>query len=179
MSRILDGNVYGAFGVTGFPRVGFGDYIGGTATGWPAKGGFLRHLCSIVELEFLGLDRFQRANMSDDPEKEEAYYNKMRLLGEILDETTEKDLDSPRLFVGVPAGSGVWVIYTTFSRSRREGLGRIGNALTMEERCDKIKEFGGTFYEDPKDCPHLDLDGSRGGEGEQPEDTFACVSECP
>lgn len=121
--------------------------------------------------------------MSDDPEKEEAYCNKMRFLGakwysnpwqEILDETAEKDLDSPRLFAGVPADGGVWVIYTTFSRSRREGLGRIGNTLTMEERCDKIKEFGSTFYEDTKDCPHLDLDGSRDGEGDQLEDTFAC-----
>ncbi|KAH7264847.1 uncharacterized protein BKA55DRAFT_534809 [Fusarium redolens] len=134
MSRISGGNVYGPFGVTVFPRSGFGDRTGGTAIGWPAKGGYLTHSCSLVELEFLGLDRFQRTNMSHDPEKEEAHCAKMRLLGakwyrnpyqELLDETAEKDIDSPRLFVGVTADGGVWVIYTTLLGSRREGLGRL------------------------------------------------------
>jgi hypothetical protein len=179
MSRISGGNVYGPFGVTVFPRSGFGDRTGGTAIGWPAKGGYLTQSCSLVELEFLGLDRFQRTNMSLDPEKDEAHCAKWyrNPYQELLDETAEKDIDSPRLFVGLTADGGVWVIYTTLLGSRREGFGRIGNALTMEERCDKIKEFGGTFYEDPKDCPHLDLNGSRDGEGEQPEDFFECAED--
>lgn len=38
----------------------------------------------------------------------------------------------------------------------------IDNAFTMEEPCAVIKQFGVTFYAEPKDCPHLDLDGSLG-----------------
>ncbi|KAF9786534.1 hypothetical protein IL306_001549 [Fusarium sp. DS 682] len=169
MSDNLFGDGYmGPFGTTHFPRLGFNDRAGGHATGWPAKGGYLVHSCSLVELEFLGLDRFEKAERSDDPEKEEAHCAKMRLLGakwyrnpyqELLDEQAEKDNDSPRLYVGVQSDGGIWAIQTTLLETRRKGLGRIENALTMEERCKMIKEFGGTFYKDPKQCPHVDLDG--------------------
>ena len=33
--------------------------------------------------------------------------------------------------------------------------------FTMQERWQKIKEFSGTFYAKPKECPYLDLDGSK------------------
>ncbi|KAF4952551.1 hypothetical protein FGADI_6622 [Fusarium gaditjirri] len=163
-------SVDGEFGVTWFPRCQFGGLTGGSVTGWPKRGGYYTHLCSVAELEFLGLDRFKPVNRSGDPDEEEAHCARMRQLGakwfQDLDGEIENqwkhDLpDSPRLYAGWPAGGGVWVLYTTFSQTKRKGLGRIGNALTMEERCKLIKELGGTFYAKPKDCPHLDLDGLR------------------
>lgn len=171
---LTEGGWYGDFGVTSFPRCDFGSRVGGVVHGWPAKGGFYAHLCSVAVLEFLGLDRFKPSNKSDDPEKEEAHCAKMRQLGAKWFRNPDHQLrageklrngepDAPLLFVGWPAGGGVWVIHTTLSQSARKGLGRIGNAFTMEERCKIIDQLGGTFYTDPKDCPHLDLDGSREG----------------
>lgn len=54
---------------------------------------------------------------------------------------------------------GVWAL----SMTRREAydleklFGLIYNARDMNERCRMIERFGGTFYEDPRDCPYLDL----------------------
>ncbi|KAI3581820.1 hypothetical protein IWW34DRAFT_729591 [Fusarium oxysporum f. sp. albedinis] len=171
---LTEGGWDGDFGVTSFPRCDFGSRVGGVVHGWPAKGGFYAHLCSVAELEFLGLDRFKPSNKSDDPEKEEAHCSKMRQLGAKWFRNPDHQLrageklrngepDAPLLFVGWPAGGGVWVIHTTLSQSARKGLGRIGNAFTMEERCKMVEQLGGRFYADPKDCPHLDLDGSREG----------------
>ncbi|KAK1762697.1 hypothetical protein QBC33DRAFT_460789, partial [Phialemonium atrogriseum] len=58
---------------------------------------------------------------------------------------------------GWPAAGGVWVLKTSHRDVLYRGLGRIGNARDMEERCCLIKRFGGIFYENPADCPHLDL----------------------
>ncbi|KAF5246717.1 hypothetical protein FANTH_6787 [Fusarium anthophilum] len=158
----------GEFGVTWFPRCQFGGLTGGSVTGWPKRGGYYTHFCSIAELEFLGLDRFKPVNSSGDPVEEEAHCARMRQLGATwfkdLDEEIENQWkyglpDSPRLYAGWPADGGVWVLFTTFSQTGRKGLGRIGNALTMEERWELIKELGGTFYAKPEDCPYLDLDG--------------------
>ena len=33
--------------------------------------------------------------------------------------------------------------------------------FTMEERWQKIKEFDGKFYAEPRECPYLDLGGSK------------------
>jgi hypothetical protein len=162
----------GDFGVTRFPRCEFGSRVGGVVYGWPAKGGFYSHLCSVAELEFLGLDRFKACDKSDEPEKEEAHCAKMRQLAASWFRDPDHELraeakyrnrepDAPLLFIGWPDDGGVWVIHTTLSQSARKGLGRIGNAFTMEERCKIIQQLGGIYYADAKDCPHLDLDGSR------------------
>ncbi|KAF5681219.1 hypothetical protein FHETE_8 [Fusarium heterosporum] len=169
---LTEGGWVGDFGVTRFPRCDFSNLVGGVVHGWPAKGGFYCRLFSAAELEFLGIDRFKPSNKSDDPEKEEAHCAKMRQLGanwyrdpdhrlRAGRKARNKDPDTPLLFVGWPAEGGVWAIKTDLSQSIRKGYGRIGNAFTMEERCKIIEELGGTFYADPKDCPHLDLDGSR------------------
>jgi len=61
--------------------------------------------------------------------------------------------DAPRLYVGWSVDGGVWALQATRFQSKRKGLGRINNVFTMEERWQKIKEFGGTFYTEPKDWP--------------------------
>lgn len=39
----------------------------------------------------------------------------------------------------------------------KKPFGLIYNARDMNERCQMIERFGGTFYEDPRECPYLDL----------------------
>lgn len=169
-NNLSEGGFHGKFGVTWFPRCRFGGTFGGVVIGWPAKGGYYSHLCSAAELEFLGIDRFKPANKSDEPVKEEAHCAKMRQLGakwyrdpfhQLSDQDKNDDPDAPRLFVGWPADGGVWAIHTTLFESEKRGLGRIGNAFTMLERCEVIKQLGGSFYKDPKECSFLDLDGSK------------------
>jgi hypothetical protein len=58
---------------------------------------------------------------------------------------------------GWPAGGGVWVLREDAERAGEKDAGMLFNAYTMEERCAIIEQLGGTFYADPKDCPHLDL----------------------
>lgn len=59
--------------------------------------------------------------------------------------------------VGWPAEGGVWVLNTTKSAVAEKGAGILYNAYSMAERCRVIEKLGGTFYENPKDCPDLDL----------------------
>lgn len=65
--------------------------------------------------------------------------------------------DKPVLYIGWPASGGVWALSMDPWDAAKEGYGVIYNSLTMEEQCEMIGEFGGTFYQDPKDCPYLDL----------------------
>lgn len=68
--------------------------------------------------------------------------------------------DKPVLYIGWPASGGVWALSMNLRDAAKEGYGVIYNSLTMEEQCEMIEEFGGTFYQDPKDCPYLDLPGN-------------------
>ncbi|KAM0233775.1 hypothetical protein ACHAP5_010298 [Fusarium lateritium] len=168
---LTEGGFDGNFGNTWFPRSHFCGRTGGLVKGWPAKGGYYTLLCSVAELEFLNLDRFKPTNRSEDTQEEEAHCARMRQLGarwyrdpyeQVDDETS--GIEILRLYIGWPADGGVWAIQATSSQSNLKGLGRINNAFTMEERWQAIKEHGGIFYVEPKDCPYLDLDDSKEGE---------------
>ena len=63
----------------------------------------------------------------------------------------------PILLVGWPKDGGVWVFKATEIEAFLKGSGRVANAYTMKERCKAIEQIGGSFYADPKQCPHLDL----------------------
>jgi hypothetical protein len=60
-------------------------------------------------------------------------------------------------YAGWPAGGGVWMLLTSETYARLKGTAIIHNALNMEERCKAIEKLGGRFYENPRDCPFLDL----------------------
>lgn len=49
------------------------------------------------------------------------------------------------------------MLKTTKDEASRKGVAIIYNAYNMEERCKAIKQVGGVFYADPKDCLDLDL----------------------
>ena len=68
----------------------------------------------------------------------------------------DMDMDEV-LHAGWPETGGVWVLHTTVDDARRKGFGLLGNSYTMQERCMMIERLGGVFYDDPKDCPYLDL----------------------
>lgn len=150
-------------------RVCFGMTSGAFVKGFPSKGGVYVLSCSAIELDFLGLDRFEIALPSADPAEEDAFCIKMRLLGAVWWPSIEKSKPSWRdklmglgpvekqRFIGVTLQGGVWVLETDMLDSSNRQLGRIGNARDMEEKCRAIERFGGTFYTDPNDCPHLDF----------------------
>ncbi|KAL7802069.1 hypothetical protein V8C44DRAFT_345971 [Trichoderma aethiopicum] len=147
---------------------------GGFVRGWPSKGGIyvLSHVFG-VELEFLGLDRFNNTARPSIPdpaaasEEEEAHCNKMRQLGARWYKSEEdyrfsnyapELFDRDIIYVGWPAGGGVWVLFLpSRSYARMDGVAIIHNAFNMEERCKAIEQLGGRFYENPRDCPFLDL----------------------
>ncbi|KAJ9149719.1 hypothetical protein NKR19_g5519 [Coniochaeta hoffmannii] len=144
--------------------------------GFPQKGGLYELArCFSPELDFLGLDRFRptpRPSITDAESRaeEEAHCNKMRQLGARYYNTTsawESALwgndfetgDADFLKIGWPStGGGVWVLRCTVMEASERGVAAIYNAFNMDERCKIIKQLGGTFYADPKDCPYLDLD---------------------
>ncbi|KND88129.1 hypothetical protein TOPH_07235 [Tolypocladium ophioglossoides CBS 100239] len=148
--------------------VSFGSGAGAAVLGWPSKGGiYVLRPSLAVELDFLGLDRFQDAKRANSSSDEELHCNKMRQLGvvwweyegdyrfSLIDDTWRYNSTSVK--VGWPATGGVWVSKDNGHGSKRKGRRYIHNAYDMEERCTVIERLGGVFYADPKDCPDLDL----------------------
>lgn len=149
-------------------RIAFGSHSAAVVRGWPSKGGFYDlYPCFAVELDFLGLDHFQTANRSQNATDEEAHCKKLRQLGakwwESEEAFVEYDLThyskgtDPRLFFGWPARGGVWVLNKTRDQCDELGTGRIYIATDMEKRCEVLEKLGAVYYENPEDCPDLDL----------------------
>ena len=140
---------------------------GCTVFGWPSSGGMLRKSVDAVELEYLGLDRFQESTRSQTPAEEDAFCQKMRKLGAkwwrneehyfdvLLGELEMTEEEAVQLEVGWPAAGGVWVLRSQSKRTLPKDIGQIHMALNMEERCRVIEKLGGKFYVNPEDCPDL------------------------
>ncbi|PTB46640.1 hypothetical protein M441DRAFT_126913 [Trichoderma asperellum CBS 433.97] len=150
-------------------RSEYGMRPGAKVKGWPSKGGiYILYPCLGFELSFLGLDRFRsipRPSLSEPnaTAEEDAHCDKMRQLGAQWWKT-EADYRAYRyqphymeVIAGWPAGGGVWVFKTSDTKARVRGAAIIHNAFNMEERCKAIEQLGGVFFENPKDCPDLDL----------------------
>ncbi|KAI9170783.1 hypothetical protein HJFPF1_00256 [Paramyrothecium foliicola] len=138
-----------------------------TVHGWPSSGGFYILSCDGVELEFLGLDRFNPTPRSQDHAEEDEFCAKMRMLGakwyESVDDYLLEGLRSEHQrkpwvkAFGWPAGGGVWALKMSSTDAEQKGPARIRNSFSMEERCREIEKLGGVFYADPTKCPDLDL----------------------
>ncbi|KAI4864572.1 hypothetical protein F4820DRAFT_423137 [Hypoxylon rubiginosum] len=141
-----------------------------TVYGYPSSGGVLvLPFCNGVDLSFLQLARFEPAERSDDPVVEDQHCARMRALGaweftsayeyETMDIFHPGMLDKKVLVVAAwpRSGAGVWVLKTPMGQGYTKGLARVWNALDMDERCEVVKSLGGTFYEDPAQCPDLEL----------------------
>lgn len=135
--------------------------------GWPSTGGFYTLSCDGVELEFLGLDRFEPTPRSQNPAEEDAFCANMRKLGADWYRDQEAEVADSlggqyrtnyvvKAF-GWPADGAVWALKMPYMESYMKGIGRIRNAFSMEERCRQIEKLGGVFYSDPAECPDLKL----------------------
>jgi hypothetical protein len=149
-------------------RVSFLAKAGAVVRGFPSTGGVYIHSCSVMELDFLGLDRFETAPRSSDPAEEDDFCARLQLFGAVWwpsvadkDEAHAwaalrhpNDRKSKIRFIGVEQG-GVWALEIDRREGVEKGVGRIENAMTMEEKCRAIEKFGGDFYPDPTQCPLL------------------------
>ncbi|KAL8896656.1 MAG: hypothetical protein Q9207_007606 [Kuettlingeria erythrocarpa] len=144
-----------------------------TIRAWPSQGGFYSlHPAGVVELDFLGLDRFTEAPRSDDPTEEDALCQRMRAMGaewfrheDDIDKWTPpvirdgRRVGKQQLWFGWPENGGVWVLELEEFEADRKGVGRIYNACNMEERCRVLERLGATFFGKAADCRHTkDID---------------------
>lgn len=152
-------------------RTAFGS--GGTLVfGWPSTGGVWVHTnCYGVELDFLGLDRFQVSETQrvSDPDAEDAFCQRLDKIGARF-YATERDYNAwslqrdrrPTLWVGWPGRvpeDGSFALWVSPCEGAEKGTARIRNAFDMAERVEAIKSLGGRFYqrwEDVKEDEPLD-----------------------
>lgn len=134
--------------------------FGGTGTivsGWPSTGGIWVHAdCYGVELDFLGLSRFEPSDTERFSPAEDGFCKRLEMIGAHFYESeyayniqTYQYNDS-RVWYGWPGDApegGVWVLRTNGTEGAELGVSRIRNALTMEEKCKAIEMLGGKFYE--------------------------------
>ncbi|KAK6432574.1 hypothetical protein LTR95_011252 [Oleoguttula sp. CCFEE 5521] len=129
--------------------------------GWPSTGGVWVHeYCSAIELDFLGLPRFETCATDRYSDKEDHFCDRLQRIGATFYKT-EHNFNTrmskywqpgvkPEFWYGWPRGStegGVWALWTRKSEGIELGTSRIKNALSMEERCTAIEALGGKFYE--------------------------------
>jgi hypothetical protein len=142
--------------------------------GYPSIGGVLIKGVSAVELLHLNLDRFKEANRSSDPADEDEFCKRLRNLGAVwwpseqdevyavlgALEEGESEKGAKVIETGWPSsGNGVWVLkYDTKKWKEKFGAMLLELALNMDERCQVIKELGGSFFEDPGACEDLRFD---------------------
>jgi hypothetical protein len=139
--------------------------------GYPSTGGVLIKGVCAVELLHLNLDKFKKANRSLDPAEEDEFCKRLRSLGARwwLSEghhvdmmIGEGDLEKEAKVVqtGWPSsGNGVWVLkYNAKDLNARLRVQLLKLASNMDERCQVIKELGGSFFEDPGACEDLRFD---------------------
>ena len=138
--------------------------------GYPSIGGVLIKGVSAVELLYLNLDRFKEANRSSDPAEEDEFCKRLRNLGAVwwpsegdsVDALEERDLVEEAMVVEIgwpSSGNGVWVLkYDANKWNERFGVMLLELTLHMDERCQVIKELGGSFFEDPRACEDLRFD---------------------
>jgi len=151
-------------------RVSFGS-LGTVVEGWPNKGGlYVLHHPTPASLSFLHLDRFIHIRLNEDPALEDEFCSRLKMLGAAY--WPEEDMDyywqygqfgfkgtgqrkkTEALFGWVGSGmEGVWVLERDKVQVKKEIVGLVENAVTMEERCKVIEILGGTFFKDPRDCP--------------------------
>ena len=142
-------------------RTAFGRLPGCTVYGYPSSGGVLIKEADIVDMQFLSLNRFKPSQRSSDIVEEDKFCSLVRRLGatwwaseqEWIDvqlgvrEATE--LEKIVLVFGWPSdGVGMWVLRFASEREVPSDFGRLGMAISMDERVEVMKEYGATFYKD-------------------------------
>ncbi|KAI0468143.1 hypothetical protein F4859DRAFT_491713 [Xylaria cf. heliscus] len=137
---------------------------------WQDGGVWIKQL-TPVEMSSLAIDRFQDTPRALDQADEDAFCARLRMHGasfwQLPPEWPENvvwcesiDCVEPTkkvsLEVGFPASGGVWTLDTSqgWDGLYPQSVG-LRNALTMDERCEVIKDLGGRFCEDIQACPEM------------------------
>ena len=127
----------------------------------------IKEPADIVDLQYLGLDRFQPSSRSTDALEEDLFCEKMCKLGAAWWESEEdytdvllgmrerSPVESSEIVSGWPSTGGVWVLRLDDREKLPKDFGKIHMALTMDERCRVIESYGGTFYLNPEDVSQL------------------------
>lgn len=140
---------------------------------WQDGGLWMKKL-TPVEMVSLGVDRFRDTDRAPEQAEEDAFCERLRMYGPsfwALPPQWPDDIYSYRNIefaepakelsfeVGFPTSGGVWFLDKGGQAWDEDTwpicLGGLRNALTMDERCEVIKELGGLFCEDPQVCPEL------------------------
>ena len=138
---------------------------------WQDGGVWIKEL-TPVEMSSLDIDRFQDTPRALEHADEDAFCTRLRMYGasfwqlppqwpehvnwcEAVDDCV-KPTKKVNLEVGFPESGGVWLLDTSqgWDGLYPQSLG-LRNALTMDERCEVIKDLGGRFCEDIQVCPEM------------------------
>ena len=114
-------------------RTTFGSKPGAIVRGWPSTGRLYVFVgSSVVELDFLGVDRFNSTPRSVDQVAEDAHCSMMRKLGanwyagnwEYVQKALQPPSPSePVLVFGWPEGGGVWCLKTSYAKASDISVG--------------------------------------------------------
>lgn len=139
---------------------------------WQNGGVWIKEL-TPVEMSSLGVDRFQDSERALEQADEDAFCTRLRAYGasfwelppqwpehvnwcEAIDDCVPP-AKKVNFEVGFPtSGGGVWVLDTSqgWERLFPKSLG-LRNVLTMDERCEVIKDLGGHFCESTQVCTEM------------------------
>ncbi|TVY84132.1 hypothetical protein LSUE1_G002189 [Lachnellula suecica] len=157
--------------------------------GWPSIGGIIVNThVSSVELDWLGLSRFEASPRSTIADEEDTFCRRLRRTGakwwssysdfeEAMDARMRPISANEReaLLLGWPENGGVWVMRADnwYDLGVAPGSWRLSNAHTMEERCRAMEMSGAIFYANPEDYePVKALLGGFGEHEREPEDKY-------
>ena len=126
----------------------------------------------IAVAKYLGVPRLESAHRASDSVDEDAFCDRLRLLGakwwesehdymrhfigfDELTEAEEVKKDDEEMIVGWPSKDeqgegGVWILRVRSPKDCPEST-RLRMCLDMEERCELLKTWGAIFYEDPRE----------------------------
>ncbi|KAI1119025.1 hypothetical protein F5Y14DRAFT_119216 [Nemania sp. NC0429] len=143
----------------------------GKAACWQGGGVWIKEL-TPMEMAYLGIDRFQDTARATEQADEDAFCTRLRMHGASFWQLPPQWPEHMNgcediaicaeptkwvsLVVGFPASGGVWTLDTSegWDELYPQSLG-LWNALTMDERCEVIKDLGGRFCEDIQTCPEM------------------------
>ncbi|KAI0197509.1 hypothetical protein F4808DRAFT_463715 [Astrocystis sublimbata] len=144
----------------------------GKAACWQNGGVWIKDL-TPVELSALGINRFEDTPRALEQADEDAFCKRLRMYGasfwQLPPQWSEGTLWCPaidycaqptknmRLSVGFPTSGGVWTLNMDHDLEALyyPQIRGLQNALTMDERCEVIKDLGGRFCEDIQTCPEM------------------------
>lgn len=148
---------------------------------WPSSGGVWIKQADIVDMEFLGLDRFQDTPRQFNQTAEDVFCTKLKMSGadwwelppafdgkrghlgsekfacETLETCFTPDVKNPFLLAWPETSTTTCYISTTQAEEvGGELLGGYRNAMDMEERCDVIMSLGGKMCYCKAQCPEIE-----------------------